>query len=173
MYDDMDRVGQLLAMDGHTVLTGGFGGVGMEAPARGAKQAGGKCIGYTMLGKPGNSFLTQVIECRHIGTELLVPELQFGVRLGRLLLADGFILAAGGGPGTLLELLAVLNLNMKFWEKVRPLAILKPEGLMTAGWDGEMIKVISAWCQLPDSARDAIHIVSTPTEAVTWALGDQ
>lgn len=56
-YDAMVEVGRLLAQRGCTVITGGFGGAGMEAPAKGAKEAGGTAIGYTMLGKPGNPYL--------------------------------------------------------------------------------------------------------------------
>ena len=41
LYDAMVEVGRLLAQLGCTVQTGGFGGTGMEAPARGAREANG------------------------------------------------------------------------------------------------------------------------------------
>jgi Predicted Rossmann fold nucleotide-binding protein len=44
--EDTVRLGQMLAQNGITVMSGGFGGV-MEDVSRGAKSAGGKTIGVT------------------------------------------------------------------------------------------------------------------------------
>ena len=126
----MYKVGWILAKGGDTVITGGFGGSGMEAPARGATEAGGKAIGYVWRGKPGNPYLTEMVDCRRVYVkpkrfpvpgELPFyeppPEVQYGIRLGFLLAADGFIIDGSGGTGTLVEMLAVLNLNAKYWSR--------------------------------------------------------
>ena len=45
-YDEAQKLGVLLAQDGHVVMTGGYIGV-MEAASRGAYEAGGHVIGST------------------------------------------------------------------------------------------------------------------------------
>ena len=45
-YQEAMALGQILAKDGHTVLTGGYAGT-MEAVSRGAAEAGGHVIGVT------------------------------------------------------------------------------------------------------------------------------
>lgn len=45
-YIASQQVGHALAIDGYTVMTGGYGGV-MEAASRGANEAGGEVIGVT------------------------------------------------------------------------------------------------------------------------------
>ena len=45
-YEEAKQVGALLAQEGLTVCSGGYGGV-MEAVSRGAKEAGGSVIGVT------------------------------------------------------------------------------------------------------------------------------
>lgn len=175
-YDAMVEVGRLLAQAGHTVFTGGFGGAGMEAPARGAKQAGGRAVGFTILGKPGNPYLTEVVDCREqytdCGAALLHPDppvgVQFGLRLGNLLCADGFIIAAGGGPGTMTELMAIVNLNSKIWKQTKKLAILKVGWANGKGWDYSMLQQLENWGMLPPKVRPQILITGSPKQAVGW-----
>lgn len=165
-YDAMVKVGRLLAKKGCVVATGGFGGVGMEAPARGAA-TGGKTIGYTMLGRQGNAYLSETVDCQKFQDKELSPEIQYGVRLGNLLSADGFIIAANGGPGTMVELMAIINLNYKLWkEKAKNVAILN---LGSNKWNVDMLDRLEAWKMLPREVRSYILVASTPEQAVSWA----
>lgn len=165
MYDAMQEVGQTLARTGATVITGGFGGSGMEAPAKGAQIAGGKSIGYTLMGLPANPHLSEVVDCSR---ESNCPEIQFGIRLGHLLSADAFIIGAAGGAGTLVELMAIINLNAKFWKEKKRVVILKPHSLKCPGWDDEMLQQLKNWGVLPDSVQVIVRV--TPDGAVAAVL---
>jgi len=46
-YQDARDLGGLLAKRGHTIVSGGYGGV-MEAVSRGAREAGGRVLGVTV-----------------------------------------------------------------------------------------------------------------------------
>lgn len=182
-YDTMVEVGRLLAQRGCVVATGGFGGAGMEAPARGAAAVGGKTVGYTIFGKQGNAYLSETVDCRKqyikvkqyvcVGEEPHIeppPEVQYGVRLGNLLTADGFIIAADGGPGTMVELMAVINLNYKLWkERPKNVAILNINGEDSNEWNAGMLDQLKAWHVLPREVRKHILVVSTSERAVSWA----
>lgn len=196
LYEFMTTVGRYLALAGHEVLTGGFGGAGMEAPARGAREVEGTVTGYTMLGRPGNEFLANSIPCeeleltrqhtprkhsdlveaRYWGIDGRVkpksPELQYGIRLGFLLMADGFIIAGGGGPGTLTELLAIMNLGAKVWERPKRVALVPGWGGDGATpWDKAMLDALATWVPIPDRVRAQIRVVTMPEAAVAWATG--
>lgn len=182
-YDAMVEVGRLLAERGCVVATGGFCGTGMEAPERGATAVGGKTVGYTIFGKQGNAYLSETVDCRKqyikvrqcvcVGEEPHIeppPEVQYGVRLGNLLTADGFIIAADGGPGTMVELMAIINLNYKLWkEKPKSVAILNVNGEDGNGWNADMLDQLEAWGVLPREVRECVLVVSTPEQAVSWA----
>jgi uncharacterized protein (TIGR00730 family) len=89
-----ERLGQLLAEAGFTLICGGYGGT-MAAASRGARQAGGKAIGVTMdlfADMAPNPWLTK---------ERRVKD--FFPRLRHLTGADGFVVLRGG-IGTLTEL---------------------------------------------------------------------
>ncbi len=176
-YNAMVEVGRLLARTQITVVTGGFGGIGMQAPAQGAHDAGGETIGYTIFGKPGNAYLSRVVNCDNLYINPLhqsepPKEVQFGIRLGSLMTADGFIIAAGGGPGTMVELMTLINFNYKVWKKPnqKRIAILKLDGVKIAGWDEQMLEQLEAWGLLPPEVRGTIFITSIPEEAVSWAI---
>lgn len=132
MYRKMEQVGILLAQNDCAVVTGGFGGSGMEAPAKGAKSVNGETWGYTLLGKPANPFIDKVVDCSTFYPKFDVraysTEEQYGLRLGNLLYADGFIVTDDDPtPGTLVEFCAILNLQKKFWKKQKPIAIMVSE----------------------------------------------
>ncbi|OHA32151.1 MAG: hypothetical protein A2928_00465 [Candidatus Taylorbacteria bacterium RIFCSPLOWO2_01_FULL_45_15b] len=165
MYDAMEQVGVLLATEGATVITGGFGGSGMEAPAKGAQRMGGKTVGYTLIGLPANPYFSEVVDCAKNGDS---PEIQFGTRLGHLLSANGFIVGAAGGAGTLVELMAIINLNAKFWKEKKKVVILKPGSLQCSGWDESMLQQLKSWGVLPDSVE--VKVVDTPRAAVAAVL---
>lgn len=169
MYDAMVEVGRLLALRNALVMTGGFGGAGMEAPCRGAREAEGSSVGYTWLGRPGNSFLSDAIDCSvHQGITMPL-EIQYGIRLGKLLMADGFIVAADGGSGTMVELMSVINLGAKLWQPPKRIAILKP-GIPAPGWDTIMFNQLSHWGTLPETIASYISFTSNPAKAVDWVL---
>ena len=101
--DDIVRLGKLLAENGITVVSGGFGG-SMEDVSRGAKMAGGKTIGVTYYKgedfpyKGANEFVDEEIKTEDIFE-----------RINKMMeISDGFIVLRGG-TGTLLELAAVLE----------------------------------------------------------------
>lgn len=131
VYRQMEIVGKLLAEHDCIVITGGFGGSGMEAPLKGAKSANGQTIGYTMLGKTANAFADTIIDCgqqysNRSGTALTTEE-QYGLRLANLMKADAFVVSDAGGIGTVVELCAIINFALKIWQQKKPIAILVSE----------------------------------------------
>lgn len=92
-YDDAIRLGGLLAAEGWTVITGGYGGV-MAAVAKGAAEAGGRVVGLPMTVWP------------HLEPDANHAELRwsddYAQRLGHLL-ATRVAVALPGGIGTLAE----------------------------------------------------------------------
>lgn len=94
LLGEAERLGQLLAAAGFTVICGGYGGT-MEATSRGARQAGGEVIGVTM----------DLFSPRREPNEWLTKERRvkdFFPRLKRLTNADGLVVLRGG-IGTLTE----------------------------------------------------------------------
>ena len=172
-YDSMVEVGRLLAQNDCLVVTGGFGGAGMEAPAKGATKAGGRATGYTLLGKPGNRFLTRMIDCGtyYARDEAKTPpslEMQWSLRLASLLSSDGFIICGGGGPGTMVEFFSVINLNYKFWkEKHKRVAILNFNG-----WDENMVHTLAGYGVIPAEVVPLVLFTSNPKAAVDWVCGE-
>jgi len=150
----------------------------MEAPARGASESGGYATGYTMTGKSGNRFLTEVVDCGEqyvrsspSARSQLPPEVQYGIRLGNLLTADGFIVATNGGPGTLVELIAVINLNFGMWrESPKRCAILRPAAVADDGWDETMWDYLQSIAVLPSHVKSLLNVAATAREAVEWVL---
>lgn len=88
------NVGQALARNGFTVMTGGYGGL-MAAVAQGAFQEGGNTIGLPMSG-----WAHLIPDSAHI--ELRWSENYFD-RLSHLLSSD-FLIVLDGGIGTLSEM---------------------------------------------------------------------
>lgn len=89
-----ERVGALLARLGITVITGGRGGV-MEAASRGAATAGGTTVGIVPSAETSeaNAWCTVVI-----------PTGLGNARNILTVLAGDFVVAIGGGAGTLSEI---------------------------------------------------------------------
>lgn len=176
-YEAMRMVGRMLAERKITVVTGGHGGVGMEAPCRGAWEVKGQTIGYCLPNWTQNAYLTEV---RRLGS--LFPRLNiealWGIRLGYLLESGGFIVAAwdpscasNGEPGTATELLAAFTLNSKIWSPKKRLAILHPPDVRIPGWDTEMLDLLMEWGMLPRDVRPYVHVARTPLDAVEWVVG--
>jgi len=165
MYRKMEEVGRLLAEHDCAVVTGGFGGSGMEAPAKGAKLAGGETWGFTMLARVANFFIDKVYDVskmcpRKDGKEWLLEE-QYGLRLGNLLTSDGFIIADNDQTiGTLVELCAVINLNEKFWEKKKLVAIMVS--------DQGHLKVMEQIIKTFIPNNNYLMVFYDPAKAVGW-----
>ena len=96
-HDDAIRLGGLLADQGWTVITGGYGGL-MAAVARGAAAAGGRTVGLPMRAW---DHLTPDSNCAELRWSA-----SYAQRLGFVLSAQVAI-ALSGGIGTLAEAAAV------------------------------------------------------------------
>lgn len=173
----MVEVGRLLANKNCIVTTGAFGGV-MEAAAKGAMEAGGRTIGYTILGKASNTYIQTAIDCRGLlhpiaclENEQPNPTIQYAIRLGCLLSSDGFILTAGGGPGSMTELMAIINLSAKIWKKPKKVSILKLKEVPAVSWGNDMFDTLYKWGVFPAKVQKNFRVFMTPEEAVDWVTG--
>jgi len=113
-YEVARELGRILATNGFSVCSGGYGGV-MAAVSRGAKEGGGKTYGVTteFFNAPANSW---------IDVEVRVSTWQ--ERLFELIrLAHGFV-ACKGGTGTLVELAVVWEMLNKSVMTGKPLSVL-------------------------------------------------
>jgi uncharacterized protein (TIGR00730 family) len=113
-YEVARELGRILATNGFSVCSGGYGGV-MAAVSRGAKEGGGKTYGVTaeFFNAPANSW---------IDVEVRVSTWQ--ERLFALIrLAHGFV-ACKGGTGTLVELAVVWEMLNKSVMTGKPLSVL-------------------------------------------------
>lgn len=110
------QTGKELAGAGFTIANGGYGGT-MLAAAKGAAEAGGKCIGVTCtaFGRGGpNEYISE-----EIVTGSLDQRLETLIKLGRA------YVVLPGGTGTLLELAKVWELKNKgFLEQDKPIILL-------------------------------------------------
>ncbi len=102
-YEEALQLGKLLAIAGHTVITGGYMGT-MEAVSRGAAEAGGHVIGVTCeevenwRRRAANPWVLE---------EWRRPTLM--ERLDTLVSSADAALALPGGPGTFTEILLFWN----------------------------------------------------------------
>jgi len=113
-YAEARELGRMLATNGFSVCSGGYGGV-MAAVSRGAKEGGGKTYGVTaeFFSARANSW---------IDMEVRVTTWQD--RLFELIrMADGFV-ACKGGTGTLVELAVVWEMLNKSVMTGKPMAVL-------------------------------------------------
>ena len=167
MYSAMDHVGRILALSSVRVITGGYGGSGMEAPIKGAKSCAGKVMGFVLNSSEPtpNVFLkpNEIEVCD--GSSI---EVSYGNRLGKLLSADGFIIGANGGAGTMVKLMAIINLNAKVWRFSKHIAILKPNGV--SGLGEQTLFFLGKMKILDMAGAMCVSIVETPKEAVEWVV---
>lgn len=106
-----EAVGGLLARAGHTVVTGGLGGV-MAAASRGAHAAGGTTIGLL----PGTD--------RRLGNPFLTVSIPTGLgelRNGLVIRAADAVVCVGGSWGTLSEIALAVRTGVPI--------------VMVGGWD--------------------------------------
>lgn len=119
-YDNLalaEQAGEMLARRGITLVTGGRGGV-MEAASRGAAGAGGLTVGIM----PGTDARSANPWC-----DVVIPTGLGHARNVLTALAGDFIVAVGGGAGTLSELCFG-------WIHARPIYVLGGSG----GWSDRL-----------------------------------
>lgn len=156
LYTASVRVGYLLAQEGYTVMTGGYGGV-MEAASKGAKQAGGHTIGVTVAAfeKPANE------EGRSGPNPYVDETVQFedlGRRLLYLCSSAQVAVAMKGGVGTLAEVAVVWNLLQS--RAIMPMPFI----LYGSKW-GEVLQLAYADGSYINAAdMELFHTVNTPEE---------
>src|SRR5260370_2344794 len=108
------RVGNLLAVAGFTICTGGYLGV-MEAARRCARESGGRVLGIVM-----NQFKAE--PSRFLTDKVATPH--FYERLQRLITRSVGFIAIRGGMGTVTELSLVWNKIQTRVIGPRPLVLL-------------------------------------------------
>jgi uncharacterized protein (TIGR00730 family) len=119
-YEEAVQLGRLLALAGHTVLTGGYSGT-MEAVSRGAAEAGGHVIGVTCeeieRWRPtsANAWVKEEWRMPTLTERLLV-----------LMDRSQAALALPGGAGTLVEISLLWNRMLINAVPARPLILIGP-----------------------------------------------
>jgi uncharacterized protein (TIGR00725 family) len=143
------RVGNLLAVAGFTICTGGYLGV-MEAASRGARESGGRVLGIVMnqFKAEPNRFLTDKVATPH-----------FYERLQRLITRSVGFIAIRGGMGTVTELSLV-------WNKIQT-RVIGPRPLVLLGdcWR-PVVEQWQKYLAVSDSDVAALDFATTPEEAV-------
>ncbi len=151
VYGEALLLGRLLAARGAEVACGGYGGV-MEAVSRGARQAGGRAIGYTVASwnhRRANAYLSERFPCRDLYE-----------RLRHLIDECDAMVALGGGIGTLVEV--TLAWNQLFMELIEP----RPLILVGAAWK-QVLDRLSAFLEVGEHHlafvrhADDVHAVLT------------
>ncbi|HSE33992.1 MAG TPA: LOG family protein [Pyrinomonadaceae bacterium] len=148
-YHDAHRVGELLAVEGFTICTGGYLGV-MEAASRGARERGGRVLGIVM-----NQFKTE--PNRYLTDKVATPH--FYERLQRLITRSVGFVAIRGGMGTVTELSLV-------WNKIQT-KVIEPRPLVLLGdcWP-PVVEQWKKYLAVTDSDVAALDFARTPEEAV-------
>jgi uncharacterized protein (TIGR00730 family) len=155
-YQEAYELGKLLALAGHTVLTGGYVGT-MEAVSRGANEAGGHVIGVTCADI--EAWRPQVKANAWVKEERRFATLQ--ERLNELILACEAAIALPGGPGTLTEI--ALTWNLMIVASIPP----KPLILTGAGWRSAMESFYNSFeAYVPQNQRDLLHFAPNIQEVV-------
>lgn len=152
-HDDARRLGRLLAEQGWTVVTGGYGGL-MGAAAGGAAAAGGRTIGLPMT------------PWGHLTPDPSNAELRWSddypQRLGFLLRA-GVAVALPGGIGTLAEAAAVWAAAQTEPDTARLVLVGPSWRRLVGAFAGELVV----------DARDlALPVLVEDVEAVILAVRD-
>lgn len=145
-YQQAVDLGNSLAQEGHSVLTGGYIG-SMEAVSRGAHAAGGHVIGVTC---------EEIEAWRVVKPNAWIHEERRFVtlleRLNELVTACDAAIALPGGPGTLTEISLAWNLMIVEAMPHKPLILLG------AGWKGVMGTFFASFEDfIPQSQRDLIQ----------------
>jgi hypothetical protein len=103
LWEEVRQVGEVLAKNGYTVCSGGYGGT-MEAVSNGAKSGGGNTIGITIetINLQPNDYIDE---------NVVMPN--WVERLMELIaIGDAYVIFKGGS-GTLVEISALLEMMNK------------------------------------------------------------
>jgi len=154
-YQQAYELGKRLALDGHTVLTGGYIGT-MEAVSKGAAEAGGHVIGVTCM---------QIEEWRPVkANSWVMEELRKETlleRLMELIVNCNICMALPGGPGTLAEISLCWNLMIINAIPAKPLILIGDD------WKQVMDKFISGFgTYIHPSQQARIQFASGINEAL-------
>ncbi len=153
VFDLAYQAAKELARSGFTIANGGYDGT-MLAAAKGAIEAGGKCIGVTCRAF-GRNRANEYIS-KEIVTDSLDQRLDTLIKLG-----DGYVVLAGG-TGTLLELAKVWELKNKgFFSQDKPIILLG------GFWDG-LVQLIAS-CDVASGRH--ISQVEQPCEILELLKG--
>lgn len=120
-YEEARRLGALLGSQGHTVLTGGYGGV-MQAASRGCGEAGSHVIGITCAqieawrGIKANQWVAEEIHLESLRD-----------RMYALIDSCDAAVVMPGGVGTLCELMVMWNEMIISGRPPRPLIVVGGE----------------------------------------------
>jgi uncharacterized protein (TIGR00730 family) len=160
VYEAARDVARLLAGQGLTVVSGGFGGE-MEAAARGAKEGGGKAIGVTFYPKLATKF-----EAGKQASSYLDQEIVTGNYLERTLkliaLGDAFI-CFNGGTGTISEWGMAWGLARIYYGRHKPL-------IMYGTFWKDIVRVIERNMHIRPEEKKVYRIVSSPSQAIRALL---
>lgn len=177
MYELMRLAGRLCSQRDVTVVTGAYGGSGMEAPAFGAQEARGGTVGFGLLGLPPNRYIESFQDCgdgKPVDELANCAEEQFGRRLARLLMRDAFIIGGDGGVGTVVELAAVVNLNAKIWPKFGEKRQKRAAILTVEGVSYNFLQHFRLMAEDPTTSKviaELFRVVYTSEAAVDWVTG--
>ncbi len=145
-FAEAREAGRLLARAGARVACGGYGGI-MEAVSRGAAEAGGRVIGYTVAtfrGRSPNLYLSEERSCRDLYE-----------RLAHLIDGADAMIAMGGGIGTLVEVFLAWNeLYMGLLEP-RPLILVGEPWKAAVDGLAETMEISPAHLAHVDFCQDA------------------
>ena len=111
-FETAYQLGKLLAQKNFNVCTGGYRGI-MTAVSKGATEAGGEAIGFTvdLWNVKPNKYLTKEIKCNSLFE-----------RISKLVETGDAYVILRGGTGTLLELSVVWEFMNKNLLKRKPVA---------------------------------------------------
>lgn len=147
-WSQAHKLGRLLAQEGFTIVTGGYGGL-MAAVSRGAHEVGGYVIGLPMQ------------HWAHIEPNPWNAELRwsanYGTRLNHLLHCDA-VVALPGGVGTLSELAIA-------WAAGQTEARSLPLILLGECWR-PVIQAIGEHLVIGDADLDLLRFAASPEEAL-------
>jgi len=142
-------LGQTLALAGHAVVTGGYGG-SMAAASRGAAEAGGHVIGVTC------ALFDPLRPNRWLVEEIKAPDMLARLRI-LMERSDAFV-SLRGGIGTLAEVALA-------WSLVQTRTFVKPLILLGSDWK-PVVEALCAHTDLGNSIAALARIVATPAEVV-------
>ena len=146
------EVGRLLGEGGHTVFTGGYGGL-MEAVSEGAAGAGARVVGVTA----STVFPGRAGPNRHVAEIVDAPTLS--ERIHRIITETDAAVALPGSIGTLTELMVAWNVAY-----VARFSSALPKPVITVG--GFWRELVDELARSLETDRDLVTCLDAPAEVV-------